>query len=251
VKDETSGVGAALQRAREEVRLRDEFLTMFAHELKNTLATLTLALSQLGEAELDASTTALAPLVERQARSVNRLMSQLLSAAQDEVLEPLIPDEICLASLVREVVAHFALELQQAECQITLNLAEGVVGRWDRMRVEQVVFNLLSNACKFGKGRPIEIHLGESGAVACLEVIDHGCGVAPADRPRLFTRFGRGTAAHGQPGLGLGLYTVRRIVEAHGGRVTLASKRGGGCRFTVDLPLNRDALPPRAASRAD
>jgi signal transduction histidine kinase len=234
--DPVRSLRAALRRAEEGVRLRDEFLATLAHELYTPLTTLTLAVSRLGEETASAETAQLARLIERQARRVARLMAELLSTGKDGGLEPMVPERTDLGALVKDVVAHLALELQRAECEISLALDGAVVGLWDGERLERVVFNLLSNACKFGKGAAIEVRLTQEGAVARLAITDHGCGIGALDRARLFTRFGRGASASGRGGLGLGLYNVRRIVEAHGGRVGVASARGKGATFTVELP---------------
>jgi signal transduction histidine kinase len=115
------------------------------------------------------------------------------------------------------------------------------VGRWDRSRIDRVVTSLLSNAIKFGAGKPIEISLGVEGGVARLTVRDHGIGVGPGLCHRIFGRFERGVSERHYGGLGLGLYLSRRIVEDHGGSIRCESQPGAGSLFTVELPC---AGPP-------
>lgn len=117
-----------------------------------------------------------------------------------------------------------------------------LLGRWDRVRVEQIVANLLFNAMKFGRGGPIEVSVVEEDGLARLRVQDEGIGIAADRLPRIFDRFERAVSAREYGGLGLGLYIVRSIVEALGGRVSVESALGVGSTFTVELPL---AGPPR------
>ena len=112
-----------------------------------------------------------------------------------------------------------------------------MVGRWDPLRIEQVVTNLLTNANKFGCGRPIEVSIDRDGDMARLVVTDHGIGIADDIQSRLFAPFQRGVSWRNYGGLGLGLFITRVIVEAHGGSIDLASELDRGATFTVLLPL--------------
>jgi signal transduction histidine kinase len=115
------------------------------------------------------------------------------------------------------------------------------------MRMEQVVTNLLTNAMKFGAGKVVEVAVSPTpDGRAQLVVRDHGVGIAPADLERIFERFERARTTQKFPGLGLGLYIVRQIVEAHGGTIHAQSEIGAGATFTVDLPVE----PPAASERA-
>jgi signal transduction histidine kinase len=111
-----------------------------------------------------------------------------------------------------------------------------VPGLWDRARLEQVVTNLLSNAVKYGRGQPIEVAVMGADDRARLVVRDQGIGIAPEHLSRIFERFERAVSAHNYGGLGLGLYIVRQIVEAHGGAIHVTSTPGEGSTFVVDLP---------------
>jgi signal transduction histidine kinase len=110
------------------------------------------------------------------------------------------------------------------------------VGRWDKARIEQVVANLLSNAIKYGAGKPIEITVEADGTTARLTVADHGIGIAPDRVPRIFERFERAVSSLHYSGLGLGLYIVRRVLDALGGSVRVQSAAGEGATFIVELP---------------
>lgn len=105
--------------------------------------------------------------------------------------------------------------------------------------MEQVVTNLVSNAAKYGAGRPIELRVDGDGETARLVVRDQGIGIAPEDQARIFERFERAAPSRHYRGLGVGLYIARQIVEAHGGSIRVASAPGAGSTFTVELPLRR------------
>jgi signal transduction histidine kinase len=127
----------------------------------------------------------------------------------------------------------------QAECEVHLSLGTEVRGQWDGSRLEQVVVNLLSNAAKYGAGRPVSIEVDLDEGQARLRVRDEGIGIAAETLPRLFGRFERGVSERHYGGLGLGLYISRQIVEAMGGTIDVRSELGQGALFTVRLPLGR------------
>jgi signal transduction histidine kinase len=111
-------------------------------------------------------------------------------------------------------------------------------GWWDRSMVEQIVSNLLSNAVKFGQGRPIRVEVRPVGAGACLTVRDQGIGIRPEQHSSIFERNVHAPPEQGG-GLGLGLWLVRELAAAHGGWVTLESRKGHGSTFTVFLRARR------------
>src|SRR6185503_19785829 len=109
-------------------------------------------------------------------------------------------------------------------------------GAWDRLRLGQVVTNLLLNTIKYGEGNPIEISLESDERAAYLSVTDHGVGIAPEGRQRLFEMFERLGSRQGHAGFGLGLWISREIVEAMGGQIVVESQPGEGSTFRVILP---------------
>jgi signal transduction histidine kinase len=144
-------------------------------------------------------------------------------------------EHLDLVALVREVAAAFK---DRAHAEVTVRSSEPALsGAYDRMRVEQVVSNLLENALKYGEGRPVEIEVARDGAEAVMRVIDHGIGIDGEQQKRIFQRFERAVSARDFGGLGLGLWISRQIVEASGGRVDVDSEPGEGSTFTVRLPL--------------
>ncbi len=115
----------------------------------------------------------------------------------------------------------------------------GVIGEWDRFRLDQVVTNLLTNAIKFGSGKPIEIAVTSSDGRARLRVADQGIGIDPEARERIFKPFERNVSIRHYGGLGIGLHIVKTIIVAMGGTVSVESAPGIGSEFTVELPLHR------------
>jgi signal transduction histidine kinase len=134
--------------------------------------------------------------------------------------------------------------LAQAGCSVQFSAASPVVGRWDRLRLEQVVTNLLSNAMKYGAGKPIEVVVEGNGERARLAVRDHGLGISETAQRRIFGAFERAVSERHYGGLGLGLYIARQLVVAHGGSIRVESKPGLGATFTVELSLSGPAPLP-------
>src|SRR5262249_8023151 len=113
-------------------------------------------------------------------------------------------------------------------------------GQWDRFRLEQVVTNLLSNAMKFGLGKPIQIVTRARAGRAFVTVTDHGIGIEPLVMPRLFKPFERGASARHYGGLGRGRRIATMLVEAMRGSVSVHSSPETGTVFTVELPIGGD-----------
>jgi signal transduction histidine kinase len=141
-----------------------------------------------------------------------------------------------------EVVADVVDRLEPSERALMTVETERAVGRWDRLRLDQVVTNLVSNALKYGEGRPVEIAVTRRPDGARLAVTDHGIGIAPHHQARVFERFERAVTDRRFSGFGLGLWIASRIVEEFGGSMSLRSELGAGSTFMVDLP----PAPPSA-----
>lgn len=112
-----------------------------------------------------------------------------------------------------------------------------LVGKWDRLRIEQIITNLVSNALKFGQGKEVVVSATSDGESARIQVVDSGIGLSPEDQVRIFQKFERAVPVRHFGGFGLGLWVVRQIVEALGGTISVESEPGRGSTFTVELPL--------------
>ena len=139
--------------------------------------------------------------------------------------------------MVEEVVSHYTHQLKEILSTVDVKADPNIEGSFDRVRIEQVFINLLTNASKYAPGKPIHVELEKIGTNAILRVRDQGNGIADVDQKRIFERFERVKDRDNVGGLGLGLYISRQIVEAHQGSIRVESRPGSGATFIVELPL--------------
>ncbi len=243
------------RKAQEEVRERDEFLSIASHELRTPITALQLQLQLLQRTARRLAgevPQVLAPKLEsleRQTRRLSLLVNELLDVSRMRLgrLE-LRYEEADLAEVAREAAGHVETDVSRGGSRLAYDLSPAP-GRFDRLRLEQVIGNLLVNAGKFGEGKPVVLRVRPDGDAAVLEVSDQGIGIAPEHQARVFERFQRAVPAQHFGGLGLGLYVARQIVEAHGGTIAVTSAQGAGATFTVRLPREpRPPAPPPAAA---
>jgi PAS domain S-box-containing protein len=240
---------AAAERERqleEAVRARDQFLAIASHELKTPLTALELQVAVLrrfmrAHPSAPISDERVQTKCENMVRQVDRLtvlVKSLIDVGKiaSGPLE-LAREEVDLAEVVRKTLAAMSEAIQQSGSEVLLDGTAPVVGRWDRARVESVVAQLVSNALKFGAGRPIEIAVRSTPDRAVLRVRDHGIGISVDDQNRIFQRFERAVSERHYGGFGIGLWMARQAVEAHRGTIDVQSDRGRGSEFTVELPL--------------
>ncbi len=226
---------------------RDDFLSVASHELKTPLTSIQLQTESVRRSIARGDAAAFSPakverlidVTDRQVSRLTRLVDDLLDVSRIETGKlALHPEEVDLAALVTDVVYRIGPTILRSGSTVTTAL-DRAVGRVDRFRIEQVLINLLTNASRYGGGKPIEIalRLAPNGGAAVLSVTDRGTGIEKGDQERIFSRFERAVSSSEAPGLGLGLYIAREIVEAHRGSVVVESERGAGARFIVTLPL--------------
>jgi PAS domain S-box-containing protein len=233
-----------LHDSREALRLRDLFNSIASHELKTPLTALLLSLQLLRRrVEKDApDSQALrtqAARCESAATRMGELIHALLDVAQIHRGQlTLNMHDVDVVEEVRKVVSGFAVSKDGVGNRIAMRTDGMVTARLDSLRFDQVVTNLLSNAVKYGAGKPIEVLVAQdrSANMAHLEVIDGGPGIEPTMQEKIFEPFQRAASTEPIPGLGLGLYVVKLIVESHGGRIAVDSEIGRGSRFIVDIP---------------
>ncbi|NOK02191.1 histidine kinase [Myxococcus xanthus] len=231
----------AEQALREALHRRDEFLALAGHELKTPLTALQLQLQSLpsAAARKDGSGRLLERL-DKAIRHTERLATHidgLLDVSRiGEGQVPLMMEPLDLSRLVRDTVARAMTPAAEADCPIQLMAEVPVEGVWDPLRIQQVVGNLLVNAFKYGKGRPIEVRVDGAPDHARIIVRDHGIGIASEHQERIFHRFERAVPSSAFGGLGLGLYAARQVVVAHGGTLRVESELGQGATFIVELP---------------
>jgi PAS domain S-box-containing protein len=231
-------------KAHEAVRLRDEFLSIASHELKTPLTALKLQLEGLME-HTPPVEERLARKLEKAKRATDRL-GQLVESLLDVSRiatgrMTLAHESFDLLEAAREVIDRMRAAASSAGCEVSLRGQGPVIGSWDRLRVEQVVVNLLANAFKYAAGSAVIVLVSDDGHFAQLEVRDAGPGLPRGDASRLFRRFERAASAS-YAGLGLGLYVSSEIAEAHGGTITARALEPSGASFIVRLPRQPGAL---------
>jgi signal transduction histidine kinase len=230
----------SLRDAQRALAVRDEFLSVVAHEIRGPLTSLHLASQGVRRDAPEATKAKLLDIIDREGRRVARFINELVDVIRIRGGQlPFVFESVDLTAVVREVVQDAAADAARCGSPVTISAHGPVIGTWDRNRVEQVVTNLLSNAIKFGRGRPIEIHLETDGHQAKMAVRDEGIGIEPAATAKLFSPFERAVLPQQYGGLGLGLYIVRTIVDGLGGVVRLDSMLNVGTTVTVELPLER------------
>jgi len=237
------------RRAQDAIRARDDFLSVAAHELKTPLTALRLNLERTlyvtsrapGDSLPKATITkSLTPAV-RQLDQLRRLLDALLDVSR--LTSHRLTLEVGATDLV-EIACDVAMRLEApakaAGVELKLELpSEPVIMFGDRMRLEQVLNNLLTNAIKYGGGKPVRLYVGQQAEMAVLTVKDQGIGIAPEDQARIFNRFERATTTRQSDSLGLGLFITKEIVSAHGGTISVTSELERGTTFQVLLPLRR------------
>ena len=239
------------------VGLRDEFLSVASHELRSPLTSLQLGVQSLlhmvgsasggaagrevgGETPPEVVLRTL-EVASRQANRLARLVNDLLDISRLQAGRfAMEPEPMDLALLAQQVLERFEPQLHRADCPLVFSTHDPVEGCWDPSRLDQCLSNLLANAVKYGAGGPVEVRVEALPEAARLVVKDQGIGVPEDRQEEIFSRFGRAVSSRNLPGLGLGLYIVRRIVAGHGGTVIVDSAPGKGATFTVELPYGME-----------
>jgi len=241
-----AAVVAELQQSRRALSralsARDLFFSMASHELKTPITSLKLQFQLLERdiVEDRPPKQALSEIVTsslRQVGSLQDLVDDLLDVSRIRTGRfTLQLEKVNLSEMIRQTCARFTGQLARAKLDLRLELEPEVLGRWDRRRIEQVLINLLSNALKYASPGPLTIRAFARGGEAMVIVEDTGPGISFDQQERIFERFERLDPSNAADGLGLGLYIVKEIVDAHHGNVGLVSAVGKGSQFSITLP---------------
>ncbi len=248
-----AALAARVAELEAELRARDDFLAIAAHELRNPMTPISARLelllararhmSERVPAGLVQGLELLEGLVNAYMRRATTLLEVTRASSGKLKLQTA---EVDLSALIRQVTANMLPLAEGAGCQVRITVEDGVRALCDPMAVEQILENLLSNAIRFGPGRPVEVSLASDGELARLLVRDEGIGISDCDQALIFERFHRSRRAKPNGGFGIGLWVTRQLVRAMRGEISVASRRGAGSAFTVRLPLR-----PCGAEHAD
>jgi signal transduction histidine kinase len=214
-------------------------LRVLDHELRTPLAA---SLLQLDAAEAaiggpgpPEQAKAAVATAARQLRALSTIIARAIQLETDRRVA-LCPQRVDLREVVTDFMERVRATRSAWWSRIELRATRALVGRWDPAAFEQILENLLSNALKYGKDAPVRVTIAPARGGARLQVRDAGIGIEPAHRERIFGRFARAPSARGIAGMGIGLWVVRHLIAAHGGRVDVRSRPGQWTVLDVWLP---------------
>jgi two-component system, LuxR family, sensor kinase FixL len=228
-----------LHTTQQALATREEFLAVASHELRTPVAITDLQLQHARRAVVRGeSPERLVSLLDRARSQVQRLsalVQRLLDASRVEAGIDVQHSDLDLADVARDAVDRLRVQIEASGSELNVDVPS-IRGHWDPLLLEQVLVNLLTNALKYGEGKPVSLVARTEGDSARVEVTDRGIGLVAKDIERIFGKFERAVPAANYGGLGLGLFITRQIVEAHGGRIDVTSSLGQGAVFRVTLP---------------
>ncbi len=231
-----------------EIRSRDEFISITSHELKTPLTSMLLHTQTLihNIRNVPIANFSIENLlkmlesVEGQTKRLSKMINDLLSVSVVTGGKiNLEYEKIDFNKLVEGVLNDFSEKIQQENYTVTYDAKEKIVGNWDKVRIEQALSNLISNAIKYGEHRPIQIKIKKSRGFAEFIIKDEGVGISRQDQKHIFDIFQRNAPSTKYKGLGVGLYITREIINAHRGKIEVSSKLNKGTKIKVKFPLSK------------
>jgi two-component system, OmpR family, sensor kinase len=238
-----AALAARVAELEAELRARNDFLAIAAHELRNPMTPISARLELLLAKARQTTEGAPAGLVqsletlERLVNAYLRRATTLLDVARISGKLKLQTAEVDLSALVRQATANILPLAEGAGCQVRTAIDDGITGRCDAMAVEQILETLLSNAIRYAPGQPIEVAFASNGEAARLSVRDHGVGISDCEQALIFERFRHPRPPRPNGGFGVGLWITRQLVHAMRGEISVSSTPGAGSIFSVKWPL--------------
>jgi signal transduction histidine kinase len=229
------------------LKMREDFLSIASHELKTPLTSLKLHTQifkkrqnqdyneMINPKQIDA----LVNQVDKQVNKLNRLVDDMLdiSRIQNGKLNLQI-QEFDFCELIREVFEFMKRQFSNSSpVPLIASNREHVLVKWDLVRIEQVLINLLTNSIRYGEGKQVSLTITYSDKNVLLNLKDQGIGIDEKNLEKIFHKFEKIKSSSEFSGLGLGLFISKQIIEAHGGRIWAESQIGQGAEFKIDLPL--------------
>lgn len=222
-----------------QLRARDNFIASVGHEMRNPLVPIVLTVERLIELAATGDLERMRrniDILHKATEAFTRRTTQLLDLSRISTGNfVLVCEALDFSRCIGETLERHADIARRAGCVVQASIDPGVVGRGDRGALEQLLDNLLSNAFKYGAGRPVAIDFRQADGRAHLQVRDHGAGVPADEQDRIFGLFERARNP-GLPGLGIGLWIAAQIAAAMDGTIALQSAPGEGAAFTVTFP---------------
>lgn len=231
-----------LQRKLElSVTLRDEFIAIASHELKTPLSAMKLQAQMLHRYENQKDKFEwMTKMFNKEINRITKVVDELLEISRITSGQlSMNRSESNLGQVVRETIYLLQEEFESAKQDIQTEIEDDVTGNWDELRLSQVVINFLTNAKRYGEGKPIIVKVYKDNNQAVLSVKDHGIGISEEDQAKLFHRFERLKRDRNVSGLGMGLFITRKIAEAHSGRIEIISTPGQGSEFRFIFPISK------------
>ncbi|MCE0721822.1 MULTISPECIES: ATP-binding protein [Legionella] len=227
------------------LKSRDDFFSVASHELKTPITALALYLDGLLLKDKNYllehfdEFIHLIKKIKEQSICLETLIDKLLDVTSvlNEQNIPIERSYFNLSELVASITERYKENCRLAGCDIKTNIQPSIFGYWDPMRIEQVLANLITNAIKYAPRYPIIIVLKQEREEITLEVKDYGNGIAKAEQEKIFDPYVQLSSKKIPGGLGLGLWIVKQIVDAHQGTIFLESDTGKGCHFHIRLPI--------------
>ena len=243
VATSTFFLSRALRRELAVAQLQSDFVSAVSHEFRTPLTSMRQLTEMLSSGRVQSAERVQEyySVLDKESRRLSRLVEGLLNFGRMEAGGfPYVFESLAIGDLVGETVAEFKNETRLGDNDLQLFVEVNPICNLDRDTFKLALWNLLDNASKYSGDQPeIRLRVSTSDSEVLLTISDNGPGISASDQTRIFDKFVRGSnmALAGVPGTGLGLTLVKRIVDAHGGKIILESERNVGSTFTLILPI--------------